>query len=184
VTALPVGLHPERVAGDPHAVRWVGPPGAVPAGRVRTAPGRLGELFAEGVLTRGLTEHVAVWLWLREDQSWAEWGAAVRAALSEAIAEPGGWQIDPDPAEVLGRVLTDLLDGSVGEFVRSHGGSVRFEALGDAVAVRLGGACEHCPAAGQTLRGRLLGEARRRCPDLVEADRADGTLVLSLAARD
>ena len=36
--------------------------------------------------------------------------------------------------EVLARVTTDLLDGSVGDFIRSHGGSVSTERAGDEVA--------------------------------------------------
>lgn len=170
---MTVGIHAERVIGDPDAVRWVVPPGIVPVGRVRAAPGPLGAMFDDGSLRRGLAEHTAVWLWLRPDLSWAARGAAVRSALLEALDSPGGWVVERAPGEVLGLVTNDVLDGSVGDFVRSHGGSVTTEHNDDGtIDVRLGGACEHCAAAESTLRSRLMGELRKRCPDLTEVNRA------------
>lgn len=178
---MPIALHAERVAGDPQAVRWVIPPGMLPVGRVDGAPGRLGELFADGTLTVGLVEHGALWLWLRANESWARFGTAVQSALRDALVDPAGWAVAPAPGEVLARVVADLLDGSVGDFVRSHGGSVRTEPVGtDAVAVTLGGACEHCPAAQHTLRARLLEQLRRRCPDVSEVDGGRGRMTLTL----
>lgn len=175
-----IGIHPERVADDPQAVRWVIPAGTLPPGRVRAAPGQLGAMFADGTLTGGLVEHGAVWLWLRDGQSWEARGGAVRSALSAALEDPGGWGVDPAPGEVLDRVTTDLLGGSVGDFVRSHGGSVSAQRHGDTVTVQLGGACEHCPAAEYTLRLRLLEALRRRCPDLVDTGGGHGQISLQL----
>lgn len=176
-----IGLHPERVAGDPQAVRWVMPPGTLPVGLVRTAPGRLGELLADGTLGAGLVEHGALWLWLRAGESWSQHGAAVRSALRDALADPGGWTVEEDPGTVLDRVVGDLLDGSVGDFIRSHGGSARAERVGDgAVVVHLGGACANCAAAEFTLRARLLDQLRRRCPDVAEVDRSGGRLTVRL----
>lgn len=177
---MTVGVHAERVNGDPDVVRWVVPAGRLPVGRLRIAPGALGEMLRAGTFSDALIEHGAVWLWLREGQSWSSLGAKVRTALVSALEDPAGWRSDPAPGEVLERVTTDLLDGSVGDFVRSHGGSVTARRDGDSVAVRLGGACEHCPAAGLTLRDRLIGELRRRCPDLVEVDRDGAQLTLTL----
>lgn len=176
-----IPLHAERVANDPHAVRWVVPAGRLPAGRIRSAPGRLGELFADGTLSAGLTENSAVWLWLRNGLSWSMKGTDVRAALQDALSDPQSWTVEPDPGEVLERVTMDLLDGPVGDFVRSHGGSVITQRCGTTLTVQLGGACEHCPAAGLTLRQRLVGELRDRCPDLVEVDRDGRQLTLTLA---
>ncbi len=137
-------------------------------------------MFADGTLS-GLSEHGALWLHLRADESWAQCGAAVHTALREAVSDPAGWTVEPAPGDVLARVLTDLLDGSVGEFVRSHGGSVRTERVdADAVAVTLGGACEHCPAAEHTLRARLMEKLSQRCPDVTEIDRGRGRLTLTL----
>ena len=179
---MTIPVHAERVIGEPQAVRWVVPAGRLQTGVVRQAPGRLGELFDDGTLTAGLVEHSAVWLWLRDGTDWATLGPQVSAVLQHALANPTGWTVAPAPGEVLQRVTTDLLDGSVGDFIRSHGGTVSAQRLGDAVTVRLGGACVHCPAAGGTLRQRLMGELRRRCPDLVEEDRAGGQLTLTLVS--
>lgn len=178
---MTIPLHAERVAGEPRAVRWVVPAGRLSAGRIRSAPGRLGELLADGTLTEGLTENTAVWLWLREGLSWSAKGADVRAALQDALADPSAWVLEAAPGEVLEKVTADLLEGPVGDFVRSHGGSVSAQRFGDTVTVRLGGACEHCPAAGLTLRQRLVGELRDRCPDLVEVDTDGRQLTLTLA---
>lgn len=175
-----IGIHAERVTGHDQVVRWVVPPGILPVGRVRGAPGRLGEMLCEGTISDALTEHGAVWLWLGEGLSWAREGSAVQSALRQALAEPVGWLVEPAAGEVLARVTEDLLAGSVGDFVRSHGGSVTAHPAGDAVEVQLGGACEHCPAAEYTLRLRLLGELRRRCPDLVESGAGRGRLRLQL----
>ena len=175
-----IGIHAERVADDDQVVRWVVPAGLLPAGRARLAPGRLGEMLREGTFSDALTENTAVWLWLRDGLSWSTVGTSVQAALREALGDPLGWTVEPAPGEVLEHVTADLLAGSVGDFVRSHGGSVRTHRSGDTVTVRLGGACEHCPAAGMTLRGRLIGELRGRCPDLVEVDHASRELTLTL----
>lgn len=171
-----IGIHAERVAADDRAVRWVVPAGTLPAGRVLRAPGRFGEMLREGMFSDALTEHTAVWLWLRDGLSWSGQGGGVGAALRESLAEPDGWEIDPAPGEVLERVTADLLAGSVGDFIRSHGGSVDTQRAGDTVTVRLGGACEHCPAAERTLALRLLEALRGRCPEVVEAERGPGCL--------
>lgn len=178
-----VALHAERVSGDARAVRWVIPAGLLPAGRVRTAPGRFGELLDGGTVCDALVEHTAVWLWVRDPQSWGRIGREVQAALRDALTDRDGWTVDPAPGEVLARVTADVLDGPVGDFVRSHGGSARCCRVDDrAVEVALGGACEHCPAAGFTLRQRLLDALRERCPDLTEVDGGShGRLTLTLA---
>jgi len=178
---LVIAIHAERVTNDDRAVRWVVPAGSLAVGRVRNAPGRLGELLSDGTLSEAMVEHTAVWMWLRAGDSWTTRGATVQSALRDALVEPDHWIIDPAPGAVLARVTTDLLDGSVGDFIRSHGGTVSVRQVGlDAVAVDLGGACEHCPAAGHTLQLKLMGELRRRCPDLTEVDRDGTQLTLSL----
>lgn len=175
-----IAIHPERVAGDPQAVRWVMPAGTLPIGWVRRAPGRLGEMLSDGTFLEVLVEHTAVWMWLRPGSSWTAVGPGVQSALREALGDPGGWVIAPAPGEVLQRVVADVLDGSVGDFIRSHGGAVSTERSGDDVIVTLGGACEHCPAAGYTLRLRLVGELQKRCHDLIEVDSGAKDLRLRL----
>ena len=141
-------------------------------------------MLSDATLSDALVEHTAVWLWLGEGLSWTRQGGAVQSALREALADPAGWAVDPAPREVLTRVTEDLLAGSVGDFVRSHGGSVTARPAGDdAVSVQLGGACERCPAAEYTLRLRLVSELRRRCPDLVDAEGPRGGLTLTLRPR-
>lgn len=179
--AVTIGMHAERVAGDERAARWVVPAGSLPTGRVRRAPGRLGEMLRDTTLTEALVENSAVWLWLRGDLTWARLGAVVQSALREALTEPAGWSVEPAPGEVLAHVTADLLAGSAGDFIRSHGGWATSEPVGDgSVAVRLGGVCEHCPAAASTLRLRLLGELRRRCPGVREVAGGHGELTVAL----
>lgn len=176
-----IALHAERVTGEPSAARWVVQTAGVPVGRVRTAPGDLGRMFDDGILAGGLVEDTAVLLWLRDGLSWRAEGPAVAGALREALRCPADWVVEPAPGEVLERVTADVLEGSVGDFVRSHGGSVRLQRIGDTVTVQLGGACEHCPAAEQTLRQRLVNELRRRCSDLVELESRGRDLILGLS---
>lgn len=180
-----IALHAERVAADPQAIRWVLPAGTLPVGRVLHAPGTIGGQLDDGTLSGALVENSALWLWLRDGLSWGEHGRLIQAPLRDALADPGGWLIDPAPGEVLLRVTTDVLDGSAGDFIRSHGGAVTATRQGDTdVVVKLGGACEHCAAAEYTLRMRLLGELRRRCPDIVEVDNGGGRLTLALGDPD
>lgn len=178
-----IALHAERVTGEPSAVRWVVRTAGVPVGRVQTAPGDLGRMFDDGILTGGLVEDTAVLLWLRDGLSWRSEGPAIQSALREALQSPADWVVEAAPGEVLERITAEVLEGSVGDFVRSHGGSVRTQRMGDVVAVELGGACEHCPAAEQTLRQRLVNELRRRCPDLEELDSRGGQLLLGLSPK-
>ena len=176
-----IGIHAERVAGDPQAIRWVIPAGTLPLGRVLGAPGRIGDLLGDMTLSDALIEPTAVWLWLRDGLLWSQYGNDIQAALRDALADPGGWEIAPAPGEVLQRVTEDLLEGSVGDFVRSHGGSVVATRQGEEVVVQLGGACEHCPAAEYTLALRLLEAMRRRCPDVIETARGRGQLRVRLS---
>ncbi|AQT78611.1 hypothetical protein B1R94_04140 [Mycolicibacterium litorale] len=178
-----IALHAERVTGEPSAVRWVVRTDGLPVGRVRTAAGDLGRMFDDGALTGGLIDDTSVVLWLREGLSWRAEGPTVQAALRAALRSPAEWVVEAAPGEVLERVTADVLEGAVGDFVRSHGGSVRVQRIGDAVAVQLGGACEHCPAAEQTLRQRLVNELRRHCPDLVERESRGGQLLLELGVK-
>ncbi len=141
---------------------------SLPTGRLRGAPGQLGEMLRGAVFADALVEPGAVWLWLADGQSWPQHGTRVQSALREALADPGAWTVDPAPGEVLKRVTADLLAGPIGDFIRSHNGTVTTQRSGREVLVQLGGACEHCPAAEYTLRLRLLDALRRRCPDLIE----------------
>ncbi|GAB2884275.1 NifU family protein [Nocardioides pacificus] len=171
-----VPVHPESVAGEPRALRWVMPGGVLPTGRLVRAPGRLGSLLADATITAGLVEHAGLWLWLRADLSWGAWGAAVRSALHEALEAPTDWEVEPAPDEIMRRVAADVLAGPAGDYVRSHGGLVDVADVGADVeagveggvlVLELGGACAGCPAMAWTLRDRLETALRKRLPDLV-----------------
>lgn len=136
-------------------------------------------MLRAGTLSEALVEHTAVWLWLQQGLSWSTYGREVQSALREALGDPGDWEIIAAPGEVLERVTADLLSGSVGDFIRSHGGSVVARRDGDDVEIHLGGACEHCPASEYTLRLRLLEALRRRCPGVAESDSGSGRLRLT-----
>ena len=176
-----IGIHAERVVGDDRwSAGWC-PPAPLPVGRVRVAPGRFGEMLRDGNDFRRIERtHRRLAVAARRVVV-GDVGTGGMAALREALVDPRAWVVEPAPGEVLEHVTADPLAGSVGDFVRSHGGSVTARpAGGDAVAVQLGGACEHCAAAEFTLRARLFGELRRRCPDLVEVDRGGGGLTVTL----
>lgn len=160
-------VHPEPVADRPDLLRWVVPAGTLPPGAVRWAPGRLGELLADGELADALAEHAALWLRLTEG-SWSERGAEVRAALQEALLDPSGWAVDAPDDTGLRLVVEDVLNGPVGDYIRSHGGRIDVAVVRDgAVELDLTGSCGHCPAAGLTLHARIESAVRERWPDLV-----------------
>lgn len=162
-----VPVHPEPVAGHDDELRWVVPAGILPLGRVVAAPGRLGELIADGVLVEALAERAAVWLRLA-DGSWRTLGAEVRTALQEALLDPAGWEVTDTDDEGLRRVVDDVLGSTVGEYIRSHGGRIEVAGVsGGVVELDLSGTCEHCPAAGLTLHARVESAVRERWPDLV-----------------
>ena len=176
--AARVPVHPEPVAGRADEIRWVVPAGILPPGLVRTAPGRLGELLASGALVEALAERAALWLRLT-DGTWRARGAEVRTALQEALLEPAGWVVDAPDDAGLTRVTDDVLSGTVGDYIRSHGGGIAVSTVRDGVVeLDLDGTCEHCPAAGLTLHARVESAVRDRWPDLDAvrdaAGRADG----------
>lgn len=170
---MTVPLHPERVAGRPDQLRWVTPPASIGfLGAVHQAPGALGGLLREGVLTEVLVEPAAVLTTLAVDCSWREAGATVRTALHAALEDPSGWQpaasgrtLDADAA--LASLAADLFSGPVGDVVRAHGGGVDVVDVRDGVvSVRLSGACQGCPALSFTLSLRLEQHLRAAYPGL------------------
>lgn len=151
---------------DPRQLRWVvGVDRLPPRGTVRRAPGRLGELLRDGVFSQVEVRSGDVMITLSDGRSWREMGDDVRQALSEALQDPVGWQVDPatDDATELTAVVAELLAGPIGALAESHGGSIELASIeGDTVNVRLSGACHGCPAAASTLHDNLQRELRRR----------------------
>ncbi|MEU0253412.1 NifU family protein [Streptomyces sp. NPDC006184] len=166
-----IPMHPEATA-DPQTVRWVIPAGTLPVvGKVAEAPDELGAMLHSEDVASIEVEAQAVVIRLADGRSWSGTGARVRDALSAALQHPRRWRpahvVTDD--DVLRAALQDVLDGSVGDYIRSHGGEVTIAFAHDRRAeVRMEGTCSHCPAAGFTLHSRLESELRARFPDLVE----------------
>ncbi|MDQ0834309.1 Fe-S cluster biogenesis protein NfuA [Streptomyces achromogenes] len=88
-------------------------------------------------------------------------GARARSTLHAALDTPAGWitaagTASCDDDAQLYRVAREVLAGEVGDFARSHGGSIELLDVRDGiVTVRLGGTCHGCPASWFTLHQRL-----------------------------
>ncbi|WP_416979797.1 NifU family protein [Streptomyces sp. T028] len=182
---MTVPLHPQRIPGRPDRLRWVIPAGiltgtgtgtgtltATGTGALAEVPAPLAALLADGTLARIEVEGAAVVTRLGPGRAWPEEGARVRSALHAALDEPAGW-IPASGSDhrgddaLLQDVACEVLAGEVGDFARSHGGSIDLVDVRDGVVtVRLGGACGGCPASWFTLHQRLEGHLRRRHPAL------------------
>jgi len=150
---------------NPQQLRWVVAADRLPArGAVRQAAGRLGALLADGVIDHIEVRPADVVITLHSGNNWREWGDDIRQALSDALLDPTGWDVDPiDDAAGLAAIAAELLAGPIGALAESHGGSIELVSIeGDSVNVRLSGACHGCPAAAGTLHDKLERELRRR----------------------
>lgn len=167
-----VPVHPEAVADDARALRWVTPAGALPfVGRPTRCPAELQRLLDEGVLEHLDVEPTAVRTRLGAGLAWRTEGDRVRAAVQAALAEPQCWTAPAGsgPDDALRMAVDEVVQGEVGEYARSHGGSIEVvSATGDRVEVRLTGACAHCPAKDLTLSQRVETAIRARYPAVRE----------------
>ncbi|GAA3341793.1 hypothetical protein GCM10020358_34480 [Amorphoplanes nipponensis] len=167
-----IPLHPQAYPGDGNRLRWIVPAGLLGVtGPLRGAPAALAALLTDGTLAGATVEPAAVVTTLGAGRSWAADGPRIRDALHAALAEPAGWTVAADDgraADATLRVLVrGLLDGTAGQFARSHGGGIDLVDVRDGVVtVRLRGACHGCPAARITLHQRLERQLRRQCPGL------------------
>ncbi len=162
-TPLPP-LHPELV--DDSTCRWVTTPELIPGrGAVAKAPAAMTALMRAGVEFQ--CEASAVVVTLPSGETWREWAEPVRLALLEALAQPTTWEAAA-PAD-LGTVITEVLDGPVGDYIRSHGGKASLKSVAGANAeIELSGTCGACPLRGFTLNQRIGAAVREQFPELGE----------------
>nr|NLD40105.1 NifU family protein [Actinomycetales bacterium] len=163
--APPLPIHAETTPDDA-VVRWVVPATAVPGrGHVTRAAEPLARLQREGVVTEIECDDGALLVRLAPTASWREWAEPVRRALVESLAQPGEWETEGRAD--LAAVLAEVLAGPTGEFIASHGGTVRVIRVdGDDAVVQLGGNCGDCPLQGFTLQRRIGEAVRERYPQL------------------
>ncbi len=172
-----VALHPESVPGHPDELRWVIPAGLLRcSGHVTDAPAGLGDLIEDGSLAEMVVEADGIRIGLGPGRSWRVDGPGIRSSLHAALENPGAWRIRPGaaegpegrgPDERLLEIAAEVLDGAVGDFIRSHGGRPSVASVEDGVlAISLRGACSGCPAVGFTLTARIERAVRERYPEL------------------
>lgn len=167
-----VALHPEAGA-VPEEVRWLVPAAALPApGTAVRVPGALAALLADGTLAQVRVLPGCVVTRAPSAAEWRRIGPRVRRALTAALAEPGEWGVAETDGGAADRAIMAaarrLVAGELGDYVRSHGGSIELADVRDGVVgVRLRGACHGCPAAEITLRTRVERRLREECPELV-----------------
>lgn len=165
-----VPLHPEAVEGNDRELRWVLPPDALDfIGEPSRVPECLQVLLDDDTVDALTVEPDAVRTRLGVGRTWRAEGPRVRSALQEALAAPAQWSPagDASPDAVLRMAVEQVIDGDVGNYIRSHGGAVELLGVHDgAVEVRLSGACAHCPASEFTLTERFERAVRARYPAL------------------
>jgi Fe-S cluster biogenesis protein NfuA len=180
-----IPLH-TTATSNPRQLLFVVPAGNLPPrGLVREAPDRLAEWLRCGVIEEVVIGDTGVLITVSNGHAWRDVGDGIRDALVEALSE-SGWQIDPftDSDDRLAGIVRELLDGPIGAYAQSHGGTIELVSVsGHHVAVRLSGACRGCPAAGSTLTDRLQHELRRRVGDHVTVVRDDASPPLALGKK-
>ena len=159
---LAAALHPERT-DDPRVVSWVTTllattclsriedvlPDLRRAGSVATVDLRPGYVDVRAA----------------DPDQWRRLGPAVRRELGHDIQRAVARHGADD--EVLLEVAEKVLEQSVAELVRSHGGQLRVVSARDGVVtVARSGACGHCPAAAITVNSRFEQALRAQLPTL------------------
>ncbi|UQX09326.1 NifU family protein [Candidatus Mycobacterium methanotrophicum] len=159
-----IPIHATATA-DPQQLRWlIAADRLPPPGTVRRAPGRLGALLDGGTIDEIVIRTGEMLIALNAGNSWREFGDDVWEALTDALLDPAGWQVDAsDNGDRLAVIAAELLAGPIGALAQSHGGSIELvSVVGHTVTVRTSGACHGCPAASSTLHEGLQRQLRRR----------------------
>lgn len=182
-----VALHPEAVEGRPDELRWLLPAETFSfVGDVERVPTAVGELLTDGTLAELRIEPNAIWTKLGEGRNWRAEGARVRTALQNGAAVTAEWVSAGETSsdDVLEAAVREVIDGQVGDYVRSHGGSLELLNVVDgAVRVRLAGACAHCPASEVTLTTRFEKAVRAKCPSVRQITAVTGQPAASADAK-
>lgn len=180
-----IPLH-TTATSNPRQLRFVLPADVLPpAGVVRAAPDKFADWLRRGVIETVVVANTGLLITLGDGYAWRDVGDEIRAVLAEALAEPG-WRVEPssDSDDRLAETVRDLLDGQLGAYAQSHGGTIELVSVsGQHVTVRLSGSCRGCPAAGATLTDRLQAELRRRVGDQVTVGSEDFPATTSLGRK-
>jgi Fe/S biogenesis protein NfuA len=165
-----IPVHPEPVEGEPLEMRWLVPAGTFAfVGPVGSLPDVMDALVHDGTLAAVELEPAAVRTRLATGRTWRSEGARVRTAVQNGASDPVAWRpaVAVGPDDVLRMAAQQVVDGDVGDYVRSHGGQITVLDVHDGdVEVHLSGACTHCPASDVTLTDRVESALRSLYPDV------------------
>jgi Fe-S cluster biogenesis protein NfuA len=180
-----IPLH-ATATSDPRQLLFVVPAGNLPPrGVIRAAPDGLADWLRRGVIEEMVIGDTGVLITLCHGHAWREVGDGIRQSLADALAD-SGWRVEAsiDDDDRLAGVVRELLDGPIGAYAQTHGGTIQLVSVsGHHVTVRLSGACRGCPAAGSTLTDRLQAELRRRVDDQVTVAGDDASASLALGRK-
>ena len=168
-------IDPREVPGDPLALRWVVRTGTQDVvGEVVTAPGPLGALLEDRVVSLALLETEGIWIWLAPGNAWADHVDEVREAIVESL-ELDGWQIRDDSADLLRLIANDVIENDLADIIRDADTTVEV-VENDArwLLLDLGQLDSRDPAASTELQQRIETAIRARCPSLRETSRLGG----------
>ncbi|WP_423859438.1 hypothetical protein [Arachnia propionica] len=168
-------IDPREVPGDPLALRWVVRTGTQDVvGEVVTAPGPLGALLEDRVVSLALLETEGIWIWLAPGNAWADHVDEVREAIVESL-ELDGWQIRDDSADLLRLIANDVIENDLADIIRDADTTVEV-VENDArwLLLDLGRIDARGPAASDELQLRIDVAIRARYPILREISRVGG----------
>lgn len=165
----------QDLPGDPLAVHWVVHTGSQDVvGEVLSAPGPLGDLLRDGVVSLALLETEGIWIWLSPGKTWDDHADEVRDAIVESLALDG-WRIRDDSADLLRLVATDVIEGDLAETIRAADTTVEVvENDAQWLLLDLGRIDARGPAASEELQFRIEAAIRFRYPILREVARVGG----------
>lgn len=168
-------IDPREVPGDPLALHWVVRTGSQDVvGEVAAAPGPLGALLEDRVVSLALLETEGIWTWLAPGNTWVDRTDEVREAIGESL-ELDGWQIRDDSADLLRLIANDVIDNDLADFIEAADTTVEvIENDAHWLLLDLGRVDARGPAASDELQLRIEVAIRARYPILREVSRVGG----------